>query len=215
MCSTARRGPPGTVGVGPAGARPGPRTAPQFLRIRPRYRRDQELCVILAVFSDEVRKDGKLPLVLLIHDPDYRDHLYQAVKSTLEEKQIPFVSTHTICPTTNPGNFPPTPDFTPEANRLIARAVLEELDRHLPRGKAESRTPRRFPAEPISRQEDNLQHVIWQLVIATNKVVPPCTIHATRAVNLIELGFYIAKKLLLTATQLPWRHSLICRNSLT
>jgi hypothetical protein len=63
------------------------------------------------------------------------------VKSTLEEKQIPFVSTHTICPTTNPRNFLPDSHFTPEANRLIARAVLEELDRHLPRGKAESRMP--------------------------------------------------------------------------
>jgi hypothetical protein len=101
----------------------------------------KSLRAILAAFSDEVRKDGKLPLVLLIHDPDYRDHLYQAVKSTLEEKQIPFVSTHTICPTTNPRNFLPDSHFTPEANRLIAWAVLEKLDRHVPRGKAESRMP--------------------------------------------------------------------------
>ena len=100
----------------------------------------KSLRTILAAFADEVRKDGKLPLVLLIHDPDYRDHLYQAVKSTLE-KQIPFVSTRAIVPTTNPRNFLPDSHFTPEANRLIARAVLKELDRHLPRGKAESRMP--------------------------------------------------------------------------
>ena len=43
------------------------------------------------------------------------------------------------------------------------------------------------PAEPILREEDNLQHVIWQLVMATSKVVLLYTIYATRAVNLIEL----------------------------
>ena len=38
--------------------------------------------------------------------------------------------------------------------------------------------------------------------MATNKVVPLYTIYATRAVSLIKLGVYIAKKLLLTVTQL-------------
>jgi hypothetical protein len=99
------------------------------------------LCAILAAFSDEVHKDGKLPIVLLIQDPNYRDHLYQAVKSTIEEKAIPYVSTHTICPTTNPKHFLPDSHFTPEANQLIARAALEVIDRHLPRGKAELRRP--------------------------------------------------------------------------
>ena len=60
-----------------------------------------------------------------------------------------------------------------------------------------------IPAQPILREEDNLQHVIWQLVMATNKVVPLYTIYANRAVNLIKLRAYIAKELLLTATQLP------------
>ena len=44
------------------------------------------------------------------------------------------------------------------------------------------------PAEPILREEDNLQHVIWELVMATSKVVLLYTIYATHAVNLIELG---------------------------
>jgi len=39
--------------------------------------------------------------------------------------------------------------------------------------------------------------------MATTKVVLLYTIYATRAVNLIELRAYIAKELLLTATQLP------------
>jgi hypothetical protein len=99
------------------------------------------LRAILAAFADEVRKDGKLPMVLLLHDPDYRDHLFQAVKLTIEEKSIPSVSTHAICPTTDPRHFVADGHFTPAANRLIARAVLDEIDRHLPRGKAGSPTP--------------------------------------------------------------------------
>ena len=58
-------------------------------------------------------------------------------------------------------------------------------------------------AETILWEEDNLQHVIWQLVMATNKVVLLYTIYATCAVSLIESRAYIAKELLLTATQLP------------
>ena len=58
-------------------------------------------------------------------------------------------------------------------------------------------------AETILCEEDNLQHVIWQLVMATNKVVLLYTIYATCAVSLIESRAYIAKELLLTATQLP------------
>ena len=58
-------------------------------------------------------------------------------------------------------------------------------------------------AETILWEEDNLQHVIWQLVMATNKVVLLYTIYATCAVSLIESMAYIAKELLLTATQLP------------
>ena len=58
-------------------------------------------------------------------------------------------------------------------------------------------------AKTILCEEDNLQHVIWQLVMATNKVVLLYTIYATCAVSLIESRAYIAKELLLTATQLP------------
>ena len=58
-------------------------------------------------------------------------------------------------------------------------------------------------AETILWEEDNLQHVIWQLVMATNKVVLLYTIYATCAVSLIKSRAYIAKELLLTATQLP------------
>ena len=60
-------------------------------------------------------------------------------------------------------------------------------------------------AETILWEEDNLQHVIWQLVMATSKVVLLYTIYATCAVSLIEFRAYIAKELLLTATQLSER----------
>ena len=54
-----------------------------------------------------------------------------------------------------------------------------------------------IPAQPILREEDNLQHVIWQLVMATNKVVPLYTIYANRAVNLINLRAYHRERIAL------------------
>ena len=72
---------------------------------------------------------------------------------------------------------------------------------HMTRSREQWRTV--ISAETILREEENLQHVIWQLVMATNKVVLLYTIYATRAVSLIEFRAYIAKELLLTATQLP------------
>jgi hypothetical protein len=53
---------------------------------------------ITAAFAASARRDGKLPVILLIQDQGYRDHLYRALKPLLSEDNIPFVSTPTICP---------------------------------------------------------------------------------------------------------------------
>ena len=64
--------------------------------------------------------------------------------------------------------------------------------------KVESQTA--IPAGTNLLGEGDPQHVICELVPATNKVFPLYTIDAARAVNLMEFVVYIAKELLLTAT---------------
>ena len=96
------------------------------------------LKALVESFAETARRDGKLPLVVLFQDRDYKDQLYRALRQTLEEKSIPFVSTHSICPTTIPKFFLGDSHFTKEANRMIARVVLDTIHRNRPRGRLAS-----------------------------------------------------------------------------
>jgi hypothetical protein len=49
------------------------------------------------------------------------------------------VSTHSICPTTNPRFFLGDSHFTKEANLMIARAVLDTIHRNRPRAASSPR----------------------------------------------------------------------------
>lgn len=82
-------------------------------------------------FATEAKQDGAVPIVLLIHDQGYDDHLYRALQPTLERTEIDFVSTHTIAPAGNPQKFVGDGHFTAAANRQIAEAVKAVLDRRL------------------------------------------------------------------------------------
>jgi hypothetical protein len=96
------------------------------------------LNALVASFAETARRDGKLPLVVLFQDRDYKDQVYRALAQTLHDKSIPFVSTHTICPTTNPQCFVADNHFTKDANRMIARAVLDTIHRNRPRSRLAS-----------------------------------------------------------------------------
>jgi hypothetical protein len=79
------------------------------------------------------KQDGVVPIVLLIHDQGYDDHLYRVLQPTLEQAKIDFVSTHAIASTENAQNFVGDGHFTPEANQRIAAAVREAIERRLGR----------------------------------------------------------------------------------
>jgi len=87
---------------------------------------------IVAAFAADARRDGKLPIVLLIQDQGYADHLYRTLEAVLRDGQIPHLSTHTICPAGDRRNFIGDGHFTEPANRKIAAAFLELLRRELP-----------------------------------------------------------------------------------
>jgi hypothetical protein len=84
---------------------------------------------IVAAFAADARRDGKRPIALLIEDRGYRDHLTRILEPILERDAVPFVSTHTICPDTDPRNFIADGHFTPEGNTKIARALLDVIGR--------------------------------------------------------------------------------------
>lgn len=88
------------------------------------------LRAIVADFAATAERDGKMPIVLVLNDRGYDDHLFQALKPTLENASIPYVSTHSIAPATDLRNFVADGHFTQSANKLIAEAVLELLNGH-------------------------------------------------------------------------------------
>lgn len=92
-----------------------------------------EIPVLRAMVTDfaaTVRGDGKLPIVLILNDRGYDDHLFKALKPTLENASIPYVSSHNIAPATDIRNFVGDGHFTQSANKLIADAVLTLLNEH-------------------------------------------------------------------------------------
>lgn len=88
------------------------------------------LRAIVADFAATARGDGKMPIVLILNDRGYNDHLFQALKPTLENASIPYVSTHNIAPATDLKNFVGDGHFVESANKLIGKAVLELINEH-------------------------------------------------------------------------------------
>lgn len=87
----------------------------------------QVLSLMVQEFAQTAKADGKFPVVLLVHDKGYGDHLYQALQPVLEDKDIPYISTHAIAPATDISNFVSDGHFTDTANAKIATALHKLL----------------------------------------------------------------------------------------
>jgi hypothetical protein len=99
----------------------------------PQWRQIPVLQQMVTEFAAEAKQDAALPIVLLIQDQGYDDHLYRLLHPTLERAGIAYVSTHTIAPTSDRQNFVADGHFTPAANQRIAAKVLELINQQLGR----------------------------------------------------------------------------------
>ena len=84
-------------------------------------------------FAATAKRDGKLPIVLLFNDRGYDDHLYRLLQPTLEQNQIPFVSSHEIAPATDGNNFVSDGHFTRAVDQRIAQKVLDLVNERIDR----------------------------------------------------------------------------------
>ncbi|MCC6487095.1 MAG: hypothetical protein IT364_06305 [Candidatus Hydrogenedentes bacterium] len=83
-------------------------------------------------FAASCRADGMLPVVYLVNDRGYSDHLYRLLAPTLDSEGIPYVSTHTYAPADNPANFIGDGHFTEAANAEIVAAMHALIVKGLP-----------------------------------------------------------------------------------
>lgn len=74
-------------------------------------------------FTREVRADGGVPVVLLIADRGYDDHLERALGAALRSAGVPYLSTHAIAPPGDAGTFTADAHFRGELNQRLAAAV--------------------------------------------------------------------------------------------
>ena len=84
-------------------------------------------------FAAQAKQDNAVPIVLLIQDQGYDDHLYRVLQPTLEGSDITGVSTHTIVSASDRRNFVGDGHFTEAANRKIAAVVLKVMNQQLGR----------------------------------------------------------------------------------
>jgi hypothetical protein len=92
----------------------------------------ESLRQIVTAFAADARRDGKVPIALLIEDRGYQDHVSRVLEPDLARDRIPYLSTHTISPDSDPRNFVGDGHFTHEANKKIAQALLEVIRHELP-----------------------------------------------------------------------------------
>jgi len=89
------------------------------------------LKAIVTDFAATAKNDGILPIVLLLNDRSYDDHLFRALESTLNSAAIPTVSSHNIAPASNLKNFISDGHFVKSADLDIAKVVLKLIHDNL------------------------------------------------------------------------------------
>ncbi len=80
-------------------------------------------------FTREVRADGGVPVILLIEDRGYDDHLERALGERLSAAGVPWLSTHGIAPPGDPATFTADAHFRGDLNQRIADALIGEIRR--------------------------------------------------------------------------------------
>lgn len=123
LCRLARRGwsQPGMSRVhGPRGFDPG---SEQVLVLR----------ALVADFARCCRKDGVLPIVFLIDNLGYADHLFATLRPVFEREPIPVLSSHALISPADPRNYIGGGHFTAAGNALLAKDALRLINDSLKR----------------------------------------------------------------------------------
>lgn len=85
------------------------------------------LRALVGSFVDGCRADGVLPVVLLMEDAGYSDHLSRALGPELDRRGAVWLGTHTLADAGNPVNLKADGHFVPALNRRLAEALLARV----------------------------------------------------------------------------------------
>jgi hypothetical protein len=85
------------------------------------------LRALVGSFASGCRADGTLPVVLLLEDAGYSDHLGRLLGPHLDSLGVTWLATHEVADAGNPVNFKADGHFVPEVNARIAAALLQRI----------------------------------------------------------------------------------------
>jgi hypothetical protein len=84
---------------------------------------NETLKAIVVEFATTARADGKQPIVMIINSRGYSDAAYKLLQPTLDQAQIPYLSTHRIADPADLSVFVPDGHFTPAITQKLAEAT--------------------------------------------------------------------------------------------
>lgn len=93
----------------------------------------EELALLGAIateFAESARAQGVIPIVYLINNQGRGDTLFRVLLPVLEAREIPYLSTHVICPPDDPAAFQPGADghFADAKEIELAGALVSVLE---------------------------------------------------------------------------------------
>lgn len=90
------------------------------------------LQMIIREFADTVRANNSIPVIYIVNNLGGGDHLYKALKPVLETNNIPYLSTHIICPPDDPRLFLSTNShFIPSKDIELAQEMIKIIEKEL------------------------------------------------------------------------------------
>jgi hypothetical protein len=82
---------------------------------------------ILHEFAIQARSDGMVPVIFIVDNYGYSDHLSRALRPILDADHIPYLSSHTIVSPDDPRGFLPDGHFTDENDDRLATALVDVI----------------------------------------------------------------------------------------
>ena len=87
------------------------------------------LRAIVKAFAESARKDGVIPIVYVVNSKGSGDHLFRILKPVFEANDIPYLSTHIICPPDDPHAYlTENSHFIPSKDMELAAEMIKIID---------------------------------------------------------------------------------------
>lgn len=99
----------------------------------------EEVEIVRAIvknFAESARRDNITPIIYVVNLQGQGDKLYRILKPVLDENNIPYLSTHIICPPDDPRVYlSENSHFTPEKDLELAKEMIKIIEREIEKKK--------------------------------------------------------------------------------